>query len=184
MRHLRYILATVFVATAALVGYRLMPRPKAATPPTPPLVDTLTGVFEQLHQATLAGDQKRFFEVLDPKEAGDLKQSVKRYGYQSLKSYIERQFANWPNLDTLSLYEVKREGSYARLTYSGPGTRFGYKEPRIRFTYLLFRQVKGVWRIAAVTDKECDKYDPYGYGYRLSFHETDLPPKLRFPRAF
>jgi len=184
MKQLRYILAILFVGAAAVLGYRLMPRPAPVVAQTPPLVDTLTGVFENLHQAMLDGDQDRFFGLLDPGEGAKLKAAVKKNGYSSLKTFIERQFANWPDFDTLSLFEIKQGGPYARLAYSAPGTRIGFKAPRTRYTYLLFKRLKGQWRIAAVTDMECDKFDPYGYGYRLSFHETDLPPKLRFPRAF
>ncbi len=174
----------LFVAAATVLGYRLYPRPVPVVVQTPPLVDTLTGVFENLHQAMLAADQDRFFGLLDPQEGAKLKVAVRKNGYGSLKTFIERQFANWPDFDTLNLYEIRQAGPYARLTFSAPGTRFGFKEPRTRYTYLLFKRLQGSWRIAAVTDMECDRFDPYGYGYRLSFHETDLPPKLRFPRAF
>ncbi len=149
-----------------------------------PTVDTLRAIFEELHQAMLLGDQERFFSMLAPAEAANLQKLVERHGYLSLKSYIERQFANWPNLDTMMLFEVRESGEYLRLTYAAPGTSFGYKEERLRYTFLLFKRDGGSWKLAAVTDLEKAQFDPYGYGYELTVHETDLPPKLRFPRAF
>lgn len=150
----------------------------------PPMVDTLRGVFDELQQAVLQGQPERFSALLDPAQADTLNKLIRKHGYLSLKSYIERQFARWPNLDTLALYEIKQSGPYVRLTYAGPGTSFGRRQERVRYTFLLFKRLSGDWRLAAVTDLERDRYDPYGYGYELSYHETDLPPRLRFPRVF
>jgi len=184
MRHLGLLLTCVIILTGATAcEWRLEPPPTSQVEVTP-LVDTLQAVFIDLHEATLTGDNEQFFGLLDPNESEELKRLVKQYGYISLKTYLERQFAQWPDLDTLELTEVRQAGRYARLTYSGFGTRFGYKAPRIRYTFLLYRRHVDGWRLTAVTDIERDQFDPYGYGYEFTVHETDLPPKLRFPRAF
>ncbi|HOD66293.1 MAG TPA: hypothetical protein PLR32_03850 [candidate division Zixibacteria bacterium] len=150
----------------------------------PPVIDTLRGLFDELQQAVLQGQPERFSALLDPAQADTLEKLIRKHGYLSLRSYIERQFARWPNLDTLQLYEIKESGDYIRLTYAGPGTSFGAHRERVRYTFLLYKRIKGTWRLAAVTDFESDRYDPYGYGCELSYHETDLPPRLRFPRLF
>lgn len=187
----RYSVIRTAVIGLGLIGLVGVAVCQQADPPViseqsslPPVVDTLRGIFEDLHGAMLARDQDRFFSLLDPTEGAKLQKLVRQYGYLSLKSYIERQFAQWPDLDTLSVYEIKEGGDYLRLTLTGPGTRFGYREPRIRYTFLLFRRHGDSWRLAAVTDLESEQFDPYGYGYEKHVHETDLPPKLRFPRVF
>lgn len=183
MRRLPYLaLVQAFVVT--LGCSEAQNRTDAPSPTQPPVVDTLRAVFDELQQAVLQGQPERFKSLLDPVQADTLRKLIRKHGYLSLRSYIERQFANWPNLDTLELCEVKQEGGYIRLAYKGPGTKFGYRRPRVRYTFLLYRQTREKWRLAAVTGIEREQYDPYGYGYELTYHETDLPPKLRFPRLF
>jgi hypothetical protein len=178
---------TVILLASAILGLACSSAQMQTEVPAsdkPPVVDTLRTLFEELQQAMLLGDQTQFFSLLDPVQADSLQKLVRRHGYTSLKTYIERRFAYWPNLDTMELYEVKASGDYIRLTYAAPGTSFGYREPRVRYTFLLFRRVSGEWKMAAATGLECPRYDPYGYGYPVTVHETDLPAKLRFPRAF
>lgn len=150
----------------------------------PVIVDTLRVIFDELQQAVLQGQPEKFRSLLDPAQADTLRKLIRKHGYLSLRSYIERQFANWPNLDTLELYQIRQSGSYVRLAYKGPGSNLGHRQPWVRYTFLLFKQHQDRWRLAAVTSIEAEQYDPYGYGYELSYHETDLPPRLRFPRLF
>jgi hypothetical protein len=71
---------------------------------------------------------------------------------------------------------------YARLTMVGPGTRIGQDRERRRYTFLLFKRDGARWKLSAMSTLEKERYDPYGY--EITYHETDLPPKLRFPRQF
>jgi len=176
----RNTLILALLAVALCLTCRHEPATESIPDPSP-VVDTLKTLFAELQESLNDGSPNRFFDMIDPREMTELRQLVRQHGYLSLTSYIKRQFRQWPDLDTLALAEVKQSGDYLRLTFAGPGTRFGYREPRVRYTFLLFHRYDRGWLLAALTDIENDKYDPYGY--ETSYHETDLPPLLRFPRC-
>ena len=146
----------------------------------PPLADSLSAVYGTLKEATVANDPESFFACLDPIEVYHIKKLSSSNGYRKIKSFIERKYAYLPNLDTLNYHELRRAGDFVRITYVGPGTGLGYRTERARFTFLLFRQYKSAWKLSAMSSIERDRFDRYGY--EISYHETDLPPKFRFPR--
>ncbi len=146
----------------------------------PALADSLSTIYGTLKEATIANDPDGFFACLDPIEAYHIKKLSSSNGYRKVKSFIERKYAFLPDLDTLNFHELRQGGDFVRLTYIGPGTSFGYRTERARFTFLLFREFKSAWKLSAMSSIERDRFDRYGY--EISYHETDLPPKFRFPR--
>jgi hypothetical protein len=148
--------------------------------PIPPLVDSLSTVYGTLQEAASTDNPDEFFACLDPIEAYHVKKLASSNGYRKVKSFIERRYAFLPDLDTLNFREWKRAGDYVRLTYVGPGGSFGYNRERARFSFLLFRSCTQGWKLSAISSIEKDRFDRYGY--ELTYHETDLPPKFRFPR--
>ncbi len=178
------LLAAVTVLAVSLACSEAQNQTSVPVSTQPAVVDTLRVIFDELQQAVLLGQPERFRNLLDPAQADTLRKLIRKHGYLSLRSYIERQFANWPNLDTLELYQIKQSGDYVRLAYKGPGSHFGHRQPWVRYTFLLFKHHRESWRLAGVSSIEAEQFDPYGYGYELSYHETDLPPRLRFPRLF
>ncbi len=146
----------------------------------PLLADSLSTIYGTLKEATVTNNPDDFFACLDPLEAYHIKMLASTNGYRQVKSFIERKYALLPDLDTLNFHELKRAGDYVRLTYIGSGTSLGYRKERARFTFLLFREFKSAWKLSAVSSIERDRFDRYGY--EITYHETDLPPKFRFPR--
>lgn len=169
-------------ATAALLCFSCGQGQKETlrTQCSPVLVDSLTAVFDDLKEAVRENQPDMFLDLLDSAEAAHLQRLIRQHGYTSLKSFIGRQFDAWPDLDTLNFYELRRAGDYVRLSFTGRGTKFGYKTERVKYTFLLFRKSDQRWKLAAMTSLEKEQYDPYGY--EIIYHETELPPKLRFPR--
>lgn len=148
----------------------------------PALADTLVTIFEELKQAAQADHSESFLGMLDTASAAQFDAQASRIGFRSLRTYVEHQFQNWPDPDTLSFVDLKTENDYARLGLQGSAGRIGVREDRVRWTFLLFRKESDEWRLAAVSSMEKGKFDRYGT--RLSYFETELPPRLRFPRAF
>ncbi len=148
---------------------------------TPLVVDSLKATFEEVRQAALEHDEKRFFSLLDPTESADLQVLARRHGYASLTSYIGHHYSNWPNLDTLRFRGLRSSGDYIRLSMSGPGSRLRH-QAQVRHTFILFRSHPEGWRLAGMSNLENLGYDQYGH--EVTVHETDLPPSLRFPRHF
>ncbi len=146
----------------------------------PPIVDTLRTVFYDIRDAVRYNKPDRFFSYLDPDEYQNLQQLATSRGYTSLASYINRQFRNWPDPDTLSLHEIKRSGDLIRLAFAGAARLTRSDERRLRYTFFLFRKQDEQWKLVAMSDLETPRIDPYGN--EMTFHETDLPSKLRFPR--
>lgn len=172
--------ALIFLAVA--VAYGSLSDEKEVTLPPPPLVDTLAGIFDEVRQAALDNDAKKFLSMLDPVQADDLERLSQRNGFKSLRTYLETQFVNWPDIDTMTYGNLVTWNEYARLHYTGGGTRIGHRTKKTRYTCFLFRRHDSGWKLEAMTALEKDSYDPYGWAIVL--HETDLPPKLRFPRLF
>jgi len=148
----------------------------------PPLADTLVTIFEELKAAALSNRPEALAGFLDSSETSRLTYACHHYGFSALGQYLKLLFAGWPDPDTLSLEDLTVKPPYARLALAGRGTQFGFREERIRYTFLLFRYVSKDWRLAGVSSLEKARYDPYGTP--LGYFETELPPKLRFPRLF
>lgn len=176
---------TLYMAVILLLGTIpscQMARTEISAASPPPLADSLMSVFGELHQAVLQDDLDRFLTILDPVEAANLKSLTRQRGFGSLAAYLRTQFSNWPELDTLQFESLVEERGYARLALIGPGSRLGFKTERTRYTFLLFKSRDQDWKLSAMTTIEKDRYDLYGH--EITYHETDLPPRLRFPRRF
>jgi len=148
----------------------------------PPLVDTLMTVLADLSEIVKTNQMQELMGLIDPDEAGLLQARSKLYGYSSLADYLRIQLDGWPDPDTLQFADIRLDKKYARLTLKGLGGSFGRKEQRIRYTFLLFKMHHSDWKIVAMTKLEKAAHDRYGN--EITYFETDLPPKLRFPRAF
>ncbi len=148
----------------------------------PPLVDTLVTIFQQLRETAVANRSDNFLGFLDSSETCRLDVLSRSRGFASLRSYLEYQFASWPDPDTLSFNDLIYQPPYARIALSGTGARIGDGRERLRYTFLLYRRAGETWRLAAVSNLEKERFDLYGT--ELSYLETELPPKLRFPRLF
>ncbi len=125
-------------------------------------------------------DSDAFFEFVHPAEAEIFREIARQYGYSSLRAYLKNQLHGWPDPDTLMLAGAVSNGTWARLALSGNGTSFGRQKASTRYTFFLFKQHDRQWKLAAMATLERDREDLYGNA--LTFHETDLPPKLRFPK--
>jgi hypothetical protein len=143
------------------------------------LADSLVAVVDR---AMAAVEQQRFpdfMQLIDPKVRPELDRMVTRQGYSSLKAYLAQQMHGWPQTDTLVVTDLVWDTAYARITFSGAGTKYGRK-PTVRYTIVMLKLTQQGWRMNAMTSFEKEAYDQYGN--RLTFHETELPSKLRFPR--
>jgi hypothetical protein len=150
--------------------------------PPPPLADTLTTLFVDAHEAVRNNDPDRFLALLDPAEKEHLADLTEKYGFSSLRTYLEHHFVNWPDLDTLDYGGLINTGNYARLTLVGNGSSFGRGGEKLCYTFLLFRHGRAGWGLTAMASLEKERFDRFGY--EVTYHETELPPKLRFPRQF
>ena len=149
----------------------------------PALADTLVSIFSQLKEAAKTNKVDEFLSLLDTIEARKLRAQVARNGFKSLRTYIEHQFESWPDPDTLSFVDLVTEKDYARLALEGEASRLGTRQERVRWTFLLFRRSEdNFWRLSAMSSLESRRFDRYGT--ELTYLETDLPPRLRFPRIF
>jgi len=148
----------------------------------PPLADTLVGIFHELKAAALSDRANDLVGMLDSAEARRLRRVCGHYSLPGLRQYLETRFAGWPDPDTMSLEDLTVEPPYARIALAGAAEQVGRRDERVRFTFLLFRQVSQNWRLAAVSTLEKNRYDRYGTP--LGFLETELPSTFRFPRLF
>jgi hypothetical protein len=157
---------------------------KNAQPPPPvvssPLADSLMAVFDEMTACIKGNRLEAFLQQVDPEEARKLRKITRQHGYSSLKAYLQSQLHGWPDPDTLIITDLIDDGRYARLTLFGLGGKARRGPARGRYTFLLFRQSEDQWRLAAMTALEKDREDPYGNP--ITWHETDLPAKLQFPR--
>jgi hypothetical protein len=179
-RQLTRILALAIFSILLVTACRLTGNQAAVK--EPPLADTLRQVFADMTQALASGDSDNFFELIHPDDRAQLRDISKRHGYSSLKAYLEGQMRGWPDPDTLAFADLITTGQYARLALWGAGTSYGPGRDLVRYTFLLFKQYKHQWRLSAMSSIEKEREDPYGY--KVTYHETDLPSKLRFPRAW
>jgi len=147
-----------------------------------PLADTLVAIFHELKAAAQADRANDLVNLLDSAEARRLRRVCGHYSLPGLRQYLDTRFAGWPDPDTMRLEDLTFQPPYARIVFTGSGSQLGQREERIRFTFLLFRQVSSNWRLASVTTLEKNRYDQYGTP--VGFFETELPSTLRFPRLF
>jgi len=173
-------LILILLVSAGFAGCVDSRSDRSAQTGAPPLADTLVAIFHQLKTAALANRPEEMMALLDSTESSRLASARRTYGQSALTRYLESRFGGWPDPDTLWLEDLTLWPPYARLALAGPGSRFGYRKERVRYTFLLFRQVAGDWRLAAGSCLEKERYDPYGA--RVGYLETELPPRLRFPR--
>lgn len=148
----------------------------------PPLADTLLTVLRDLQKAALSNRPEDLVPFLDTAETRRLTFACHVYGRTALSQYLRARFDGWPDPDTLRLVDLTVELPYARVALAGEGEHLPGDNQRVRFTFLLFRNVKSGWRLAFVSTLDKERYDRYGT--RLSFLETELPHDLRFPRLF
>jgi hypothetical protein len=148
----------------------------------PPLADTLVAIFHELKAAAMSDRANDLVSLLDSAEARRLRRVCGHYSLPGLRQYLESRFAGWPDPDTLTFEDFIFQPPYARIAFAGTGSQIGYRDERIRFTFLLFRQVSDNWRLTGISTLEKDRYDRYGTP--LGFLETELPSSLRFPRLF
>jgi hypothetical protein len=145
-----------------------------------PLADTLMTVFADMSRVIKEDCSEEFFRFVHPEEASILRQVARNHGYSSLRAYLDNQLRGWPEPDTLAFCGIVSNDSYARLALAGHGSVLSGGKPHIRYTFLLFRRSDEEWKLAAMAAMEKRARDLYGNV--MTYHETDLPFKLRFPR--
>jgi hypothetical protein len=145
-----------------------------------PQVDSLVATFKGMSVAIKYNRPDVFIAFLDPHAEGKLQMATQRFGYTSLKNYLVNQSGVWPDPDTLLVTDLVTEDEYARLTFIGYGR--GSSNEMYRYTFALFRRTDHGWRLSALSWLEKPSVDRYGYP--VTYHETELPPSLRFPRFF
>lgn len=175
------MLLTILVGSVGWLGCNSNNSSQTDHNPRPVLADTLVAIFAEIKAAVMDDRAEDFVRFLDPIEAARLLPARKRRN-GSLGSYLRHRLAGWPDPDTLQFEDLIHEPPYARVALSGSAGRFGYRQERVRYTFVLFKRQQETWRIAAVSSLEKERLDPYGT--ELSYLETELPPKLRFPRLF
>ena len=174
----RVLVVTVLAAGLGVACSSVQNQP---TTTAPPLVDTLAAMFADMTDCVCQGDADGFLRRMHPDEVRQLRRISRRHGYSSLRAYLEGQLHGWPAMDTLKFAGLARNSKYARLALRGRGSRLGRGEESVRYTFLLFKRHGGEWRLAGMTALEKPQFDRYGHV--ISYYETDLPPKLRFPRV-
>jgi hypothetical protein len=175
----------VMISLMGAIGYGCTARSEseaAQAREKSPLADTLVAIFHEMKAAALSDRANDLVSLLDSAEARKLRRVCGHYSLPGLRQYLETRFAGWPDPDTLTLEDLTVQPPYARIALAGSAEAVGHQDDRIRFTFLLFRQVSQNWRLSAVSTLEKDRFDRYGT--RLGFHETELPSQFRFPRLF
>ncbi len=172
-------LILVLIAGGAL-SFACQPVDQQRSAVPPPLADTLMTVFADM-TGIITGDlSEDFFDYIHPDESRTLHQIARQHGYSSLRAYLQNQLRGWPNPDTLRYSGIISNGTYARLALAGNGSSFGSSNRQVRYTFLLFKRSDQQWKLAAMAALEKEAQDVYGNA--ITYHETDLPTKLRFPR--
>ena len=171
---------TFLTFSVILSGCRSTSSDREAGPP--PLGDTLVAIFQGMKEVAFANRVADITGFLETAEAARLSRISRNYGSATLGWCLERQLGSWPDPDTLDFEDLIYQPPYARIALSGPGRFASYREDRVCFTFFLFKREQDTWRLAAVSSLEKERFDPYGT--ELSYLETELPSKLRFPRLF
>jgi len=146
------------------------------------LTDSLMSVYNNMKTAVKNNDMKSFYNYLDPEKTHDFISVINRFNPRNLATDINRKVSTWPALDTLQIYEIKNNENYIRLSFTGMSYYSRYDDQRIRYTFLLFKRINNQWRLSTVSSLEKELYGLYGYV--TTYHETDLPAGMRFPRMF
>ncbi len=118
--------------------------------------------------------------LIDPIELISLKFKAEVNRTRDINHYIKRNYSSLPHTDTLQFYEIKNTENFIRVTYIGDGNKYQNKTERVLYTFLLFRNCESVWKLAATSSIEKERFD--SYGNEMTFHETELPALFRFPR--
>lgn len=147
------------------------------------LADSLTTVYNQLVLAAHRQDSDEIRNLLNSEEIIKLTSIAQNYGHKSLVPFLAWIVKDWPNLDNQKLTEIIKSTPYVRLTFTGDKNSSLAGSDRIRrFTFLLFKQNSDHWEFVTLSRLHKEKKGLYGYA--ITYHETDLPPQLRFPRRF
>lgn len=146
-----------------------------------PMVDSLLACYSAARKAAERSDEETLLALMEPQDALLLRALAVRHGYSSLRSYLFNSMYGWPDPDTLSIVDVKRYGEYARLTLAGTATASTSEYHVIRYTAIMFKEHDSQWRLSAITSIERDRYDLFGQ--EMGIHDTDFPPRFRFPRS-
>ena len=178
---LRFLILILTVAVVS-VSCRQEPEPAKPPPAAQALADTLVQILDRLRETAHTNESEEFLSLLDSAEAVRLRSLANRNGFRSLRTYVEHLFAYWPDPDTLAFGDIVRADPYVRLSLTRDGQPGRYKAETVRYTFVLFKRESAQWRLAAISSLEKERFDPYGT--ELSYLETELPPKLRFPRLF
>lgn len=177
---MREIVSTIFIVLCLGSGAGCQKQPMSQAV-LPPLADSLKAVYSDVRMAMYSDSLARFLNLLDPLEGRHVDKLARSNGFKSVRSFLLRRYGRMPNLDSLHFEQVKNSPSYARMTFTGGRTQPGIQKPRIRYNFILFRKHDDQWKFSAFMAIEKDRYDRYGR--ENGYHETELPPKLRFPRV-
>lgn len=145
-----------------------------------PQADSLLQIFREITASVNEQRFQDFMLLVDPDERQELDQIVEKHGYSSIKAYLRRQMHGWPNPDTLTLSELVSDEFYARMTFIGQGDRLGGGDGIVKYTFIMLKRSEAGWLLAGMSSLEQEEVDRYGHP--MTFHETDLPAALRFPR--
>lgn len=145
-----------------------------------PQADSLLAVFQEITASVTEERFDDFLSLIDIDERQELDRLIKNHGYSSIKAYLRSQMHGWPNPDTLTLSQLLSDESYARLTFTGQGEKLGGRRGFVRYTVIMLKRSDMGWRLAGMSS--LDKAAADSYGHPMTFHETDLPARLRFPR--
>ncbi|MDF1543560.1 MAG: hypothetical protein P1R58_00495 [bacterium] len=170
----------VFIALIALIGLIGCNESTITQSVQTDLVDSLEVSFEQVRLALEENHPDQFLSLIDPVEAAQIKAMAVEDGYKSLQRFILRRMSGCPDIDTLQLRQFKQSGHWSRLAYVSFPPASKQRHKSVRYTFLLFRKQGDDWKLNAVNSLEQDRFD--SMGQERSFHETELPVKLRFPR--
>ena len=144
------------------------------------LVDSLEITFNNVRVSLENREADQFIDLMEPAEADRIKAAADAKGYTTLSRFIERRLNGCPDLDTLDFFESKQSDNWVRLTYTYVESSRNKRNELVRYTFILFHKEADQWKLSAVNYLDKERYD--SYGSLLSFHETELPLKLRFPR--
>lgn len=146
----------------------------------PALADSLSLSCVQIKHLVDNYNISTFLKMIDPEESKKLKQIASLAKVKDKMNYIRAGFVDLPNIDTLEFYDLTNSKDFVRLTYVGDGSSFGRKQDYINYSFFLFHRHGEFWKFMAYSSFEKKRQD--FYGHKLTYHETDLPPRFRFPK--
>lgn len=146
----------------------------------PALADSLSLSCVHIKHLVDNYNMSTFLKMIDPEEAKKLKRIAFHAKVNDKMNYIRTGFVNLPNIDTLKFYDLTNTEDFVRLTYIGDGTSYSRKQDYINYSFFLFHRHNDFWKFLAYSSLEKQRQD--FYGHKLTYHETDLPPRFRFPK--